>query len=316
MRGDAPILMRLHRVEYAARDTRLFQWRPVDGRPLPPATAGAHIDIHLPNDLIRQYSLISASATPSSYTVGIKKEAAGRGGSRALFDDVSVGDVLRIGVPRNNFALDETADYTVLIAGGIGITPIRCMALRLAALDRPWELHYCSRTREDAAFLDELAGHANVNLHIDEEAAGQFVDLARIVQRGSSTTHYYCCGPLPMLRAFEEATAALPPEQVHVEYFSAKEAGALTGGYVVELAHSGRTFEIDAGQSILKTLCAAGFNIPFSCEEGICGACETKVLHGVPEHRDSVLSPAERAGGKTMMICVSGAKSGKLVLDL
>jgi tetrachlorobenzoquinone reductase len=313
---DALVSMRLHRVEYAARDTHLFQWRSVDGKPLPPATAGAHIDIHLPNALIRQYSLISVDAAPTSYTVAVKKDIAGRGGSRALFDDVKVGDVVRIGIPRNNFPLHEVADHTVLIAGGIGITPIRCMARRLFTLGRSWELHYCSRTRDDAAFLNEFAGEANVRLHIDDEKAGQLLDLAAIVRRGPSTGHYYCCGPLPMLRAFEEATATLPPEQVHVEYFTPKEACALTGGYTVELVGSGQTFEIRPGQSILKTLCAAGFNIPFSCEEGTCGACETTVVQGDPDHRDSVLSQAERAGGKTMMICVSGAKGDRLVLDL
>ena len=314
--SEALIEVRLTRIEYAARDINLFELRPVGREALPAATAGAHIDIHLPNGLVRQYSLTEASDTPGRYTLGVKRDPASRGGSKALFEAVKVGDILRISAPRNHFALVSAATHTVLIAGGIGITPLRCMVSTLMEQGRSWELHYCARSQLDAAFLEEFRGKLNVHCHFDEEHGGAPADIERIVHQGPPDAHYYCCGPQPMLAAFERAAANLPLDQVHVEYFTAKEFAPATEGFTVEISSTDQTFEIGPNVSILKTLCAAGFNIPFSCEEGTCGACETKVLEGVPDHRDSVLSPLEQAGNKTMMLCVSGAKSPKLKLDI
>jgi len=177
-------------------------------------------------------------------------------------------------------------------------------------------LYYACRAREDAAFLPELRGVCTPHLHIDQEQQGRVLDVAAIISQLPRDTHLYCCGPGPMLAAFEAATAAWPRRQIHIEYFSAKEEPSKGGGFTVELARSGLEFQIPAGQSILQVLRAAGIDIASSCEEGVCAACETGVLGGVPDHRDSILSAAEKAANQTMMICCSGSKTERLVLDL
>jgi vanillate O-demethylase ferredoxin subunit len=188
------------------------------------------------------------------------------------------------------------------------------MIARLSALGRPWELVYCARTRAAAAFADTLQG--NVRFNFDQEHGGCLPDIAALVAAAPPEAHLYCCGPLPMLAAFESATAHVPRERVHVEYFTAREPAAVEGGFNVVLAKSGREFIVPPGKTILDTLLEAGLDIPFSCMEGVCGTCETKVLEGIPDHRDLILTEEERAAGKTMMICCSGAKTEKLVLDL
>ena len=291
-----------------------FELRALDSGELPAFTAGAHIDLSLPNGLIRSYSLINAQTERHRYVIAVQKDRASRGGSKWVHDSLRPGDVLTINGPRNNFALDEAAEHSVFIAGGIGITPILSMTARLSSLRRGWELIYCARTRAGAAFVDRLAG--NVRLHFDEEAGGTMLDIAAVAGAAPANSHLYCCGPLPMLAAFEAATAGLPRQRVHVEYFSAKDAPAVSGGFTVILAKSGREIVVPAGKTILETLLEAGIDIPYSCMEGVCGTCETEVLEGIPDHRDLVLSDAERAANKTMMICCSGAKSDRLVLGL
>ena len=165
-------------------------------------------------------------------------------------------------------------------------------------------------------FVDEIVGAPNVRLHCDDEHGGKFLDLAAAIASAPAAAHFYCCGPAPMLAAFEAATAHLPPAQVHVEYFTAKEEKNLAGGYTLQLARSNREFTIPPGRSILQVLQDAGIDIPYSCEQGICGSCETRVLVGEPDHRDAILTDEERAGNKTTMICCSGSKGDKLVLDI
>jgi ferredoxin-NADP reductase len=314
--GGALIGVRLTAIRYAARDTHLFEFRSADGAPLPPADAGAHVDLHLPNGMVRQYSLTHPDAAPKTYTLGIKRDPESRGGSRYIFDELKVGQLLEISVPRNNFPLLENAEHTVLIAGGIGITPIWSMAQRLRALKRSWQLCFSTRSRQDMAFLDILQAIPVARLHFDDEAAGGFMDIGSIVGEPQAGTHLYCCGPNSMLSAFEAATKAWPAEQVHVEYFTSKEAPALDGEFVVELARSKQQFSIPRGRSILDVLRDAGLDVTSSCEQGVCGACETAVISGAPDHRDSVLSDSERAANRSMMICCSGARSDRLVLDL
>ena len=246
----------------------------------------------------------------------MKRDRSSRGGSSFIHDKLRVGQIVEIGGPRNNFPLDEDAGHTVLIAGGIGITPIWCMAQRLDKRGRSFELHYACRERGEAAFLDELRRLDKAALHFDAESEGRFLDIAAIVAAAPLHAHYYCCGPQPMLMGFETATRHLPPETIHVEYFSPKQEAATKGGYLVELQRSGRQFEIGVGKTILQVLREAGIEAPYSCEEGICGACEVAVLSGTPDHRDNVLSEAARQAGNAMMICCSGSKSAKLVLDL
>jgi len=314
--GVANIEVRLVGIRYAARDTHLFELARPGGEVLPAAEPGAHVDLHLPTGVFRQYSLTRCDPSPKTYTLGIKRDEAGRGGSRLIFDAFRVGQLLTISAPRNNFPLVDQSEHVVLFAGGIGITPIRSMVQRLTEQRRSFELHYSARSRDDMAFVDEFANASNIRLHCDNEHGGTFLDLAAVIASAPQAAHLYCCGPAPMLAAFEGATSHLPRAQVHVEYFTPKEEKSLEGGYIVRLARSNREFAIPAGQSILHVLQGAGFDIPYSCEQGICGSCETKVLAGEPDHRDAILSDGDRAANKTMMICCSGSKGGPLVLDL
>ena len=314
------IEMRLTGVEVVARDTSVFTFQPSDGGRLPPYKPGAHIDIHLPNGLTRQFSLLNPDADPERYVVAVKLDAASRGGSRYIFDELRVGHTLKVSAPRNNFPLVEDAGPIVLFAGGIGITPIWCMAQELAAQNRPWEIHYSCRSRADMAFLAtlEALGPERVHLHFDDEAEGKFLDLAAAIAAAPANAHFYCCGPNPMLAAFEAAAAGRPRNHVHVEYFTPKAeaaAGSL-GGFWVELARSGEEYFIPEGKKILEVLYEAGVDVDYSCELGICGECLTRVISGIPEHHDSVLSEEEQASNEKVMICCAGCKSERLVLDM
>jgi ferredoxin-NADP reductase len=288
---------------------------------LPAFDAGAHIDLQLPNGQVRSYSLLNTPGERQRYSIAVNRDAASRGGSRWLHEVPRPGDLLSAGVPRNNFTLAESAPLSVFIAGGIGITPILCMVRRLVALKRPWRLHYAARTRARSAFVDTLRTLADtsggeLDLCLDHEPGGRPLDLASIVATLPEGAHLYCCGPLAMLDAFDAASTALPRERVHVEHFAAREPAATAGGFSVTLARTGRTLVVQPGQTILAALIAIGIEPPNSCREGVCGTCETRVLSGVPEHRDLVLSDAERAENGRMMICCSGARTPTLVLDL
>src|SRR5579863_3362413 len=218
------IEVRLTDVETVARDTNVYTFRRPDGGGLPAYQPGAHIDIHLPNSITRQFSLLNPDPDPQSYVVGIKLDAASRGGSRYIFEELKVGDTLKISAPRNNFPLAADAEHVVLFAGGIGITPIWCMAQQLAAQNRSWKLYYSCRSRADMAFLATLEKlEPNLrHLHFDDETGG-VLDLAKAVAEIPASAHLYCCGPNPMLKAFEAAAAGRPRNLVHVEYFTPKE---------------------------------------------------------------------------------------------
>ena len=313
---DALIDVRLTAIRYAARDTNLYEFTRLDGESLPAYQPGAHIDLHLPNGIVRQYSLTEAEPSTSSYTVGVKRDPASRGGSRYVHDELRVGKTIKISAPRNNFPLVENAAHVMLFAGGIGITPIWCMVQRLAKLGRPWTLHYACRSRADMAFLPALKEMAGAKFHFDDESAGKFLDVGAIIAGAPKDAHVYCCGPTPMLKAFETATASWPREQVHIEYFTPKQEAAKAGGFVVELARSGKEFTIPEGKSILQVLLDAGVDVDYSCELGICGACEQRVISGEPEHRDAILTEEEQASNTKVMICCAGCKSERLVLDL
>jgi ferredoxin-NADP reductase len=318
-RSAGLIDVRLTAIEPVARDTNVYTFQRPDGGRLPPYQPGAHIDIHLPNGLIRQFSLLNPDADPESYVVGIKLDAASRGGSRYIFDELRVGHTLKISAPRNNFPLVENAEHVVLFAGGIGITPIWCMAQQLAAQNRSWKLYYSCRSRADMAFLatlEKFGPDSVVHLHFDEEADGKFLDLAGAIAAAPPNAHFYCCGPNPMLKAFEAAAANRPRPHVHVEYFTPKAEAATSGGFWVELARSGEEYYIPEGKKILEVLYEAGVDVDYSCELGICGECVTRVISGIPEHRDSVLSEEEQAANEKVMICCAGCKSERLVLDM
>jgi tetrachlorobenzoquinone reductase len=316
--GNATDLIdvRLMSVRPAAEDTNLYELARPDRAALPPSEPGAHIDLYLPNGMTRQYSLVVPDASPMSYTLGIKRDANSRGGSRYIFDEIRIGQTLTIGAPRNHFPLAATAPHHVLIAGGIGITPIFAMTQKLRADGLAFDLHYAGRSRGQLAFLDQLVDAAFAHIHCDDEHSGALMNLAVVVAQAPQGSHFYCCGPAPMLEAFQAATATIPPERVHVEYFSPKEEASKAGGFTVKLARSGQEIFVPPGKSILETLRDAGLTHDSSCEEGICGVCETAVISGIPDHRDAVLSDQEHAANKSMMICCSGCKSDLLVLDL
>lgn len=318
MQQDLELLVKS--VTWEAPGILSWDLRAPDRAALPEFRAGAHIDLQLANGLVRSYSLVNSEAERHRYVIAVKKEEAGRGGSRFLHERVRPGERLRVSAPRNDFALVEDAPHSVLVAGGIGITPILAMARRLAELGRPWTLYYCARRRAQAAFLEaleQLQAPGCKLVHVfDEEPGGRPLDLTAVVEAAPREAHLYCCGPKPMLAAFEAATAGWPEGRVHVEYFAAKEAPATGGGYVVALARSGREFAVPAGRTILDVLVEAGIRVPHACTEGVCGTCETRVLEGVPDHRDAILSKAEREANATMFVCCSGSRSARLVLDL
>lgn len=313
--------VRVRAIAYEADGILSYELRPLDGGALPAFGAGAHVDLHLPQGVVRSYSLVNPQDERHRYVIAVQRDETSRGGSRHVHDRIRPGDVLAISPPRNNFALAEDAPYSTLIAGGIGITPLWCMAQRLEALGRPFELYYCVRRRAIAAFLEPIEALAvrrpgSVHVNFDHEPGGALLDIAGLVARAAPEAHLYCCGPLPMLDAFEAATAGRDRALVHVEYFAAREAPATAGGFTVVLARSGTSVTVPPGSTIIDALFNAGIDVPHSCLEGVCGTCETKVLSGEPDHRDLVLTDAERAAGKTMMICCSGSKTGTLVLDL
>lgn len=323
---DAPVArdtggvveMRLTAITYGAEGTNLFELRPMNAADVAAFTAGAHVDLHLPNGQIRQYSLANPVNERHRYLLGVKIDLNGRGGSRCLHDEVRVGTVLKVSQPRNNFPLVEDAATSVFVAGGIGITPVHCMIERLKTLGRQWQLHYGVRRREEAIFLDGFAADPRVHLHVDAEHNGRVMDVAGIVAAAPLDAHLYCCGPAPMLTAFETACAERPPQHVHLERFSASENLVATaeGSYTVELRKSKRSLVVQPGQTLLQAIVAAGIKVQVSCEQGICGTCETRVLAGIPDHRDTILSDEEKATNEMMMVCCSGSLSPTLVLDL
>jgi len=318
MSTNQTLTMRVQAMRYEARGVVSVELRAAEGGELPAYAPGAHIDLHLGNGLVRSYSLCGAPEQRDRYVVGVLNDRASRGGSRYVHEQLRVGATLPVTAPRNHFALDESAAHTVLVAGGIGITPIACMARRLAQLGRSFELLYCARSRAEAAFLDELEQYGDaLRLHLDEEQGGA-PDLAARLAGHAPDTHFYCCGPGPMLQAFESACAGLGYQNVHIERFAADPAVSAVqeGEYTVELARCGKRLTVPAGKALLDALLEAGVEVDHSCREGVCGSCETRVLEGLPEHRDSVLSKNERESGKTMMVCVSGCKGARLVLDL
>jgi vanillate O-demethylase ferredoxin subunit len=314
--------VRVRATTYEAQNILAFELVPqAPATTLPAFTAGSHIVLHLPGGLRRSYSLLNDPQETNRYCIGVNLDAHSRGGSRFMHEQLRTGTVLTIGAPRNLFEMDETAPFNVFIAGGIGITPMLSMIARSQALGTPWRLYYAARTRVHAGFLDVLARYqgqpgADVQLNFDQEPCGQRMDLNAVIAALPAGAHVYACGPAPLLAAYEQASANLPAERVHREYFAAQETAASDGRYTVMLARSQRTLDIIPGQTLLDGLIAIGAEPTFSCQQGICGTCEVKVLEGTPDHRDMVLTDAEKAANDRMMVCCSGAQSARLVLDL
>ncbi len=311
----------LKHVTREAEDISVLEFQRPDGAALPPFSAGSHIDLRLGNGLVRSYSLVNCPSEIHRYVIGVKKEPDGRGGSRFIHEQMNAGDELDIDEPRNNFRLCENAPRSVLIAGGIGITPFASMVRRLEQLGRPWELHYAARSRCSAGFVQQLASYgSSVNFYFsneysDEPSAGR-IDLDKIIEEVPRDAHVYCCGPRNMLAAFERAAVALPSGQAHVEFFCNAEGVDKAGSFQVRLARSGQTIEVCSGETILDALLKRGIDAPYSCLEGVCSSCEARVISGIPDHRDLILSKEEREANDRMLICCSRSKSATLVLDL
>ncbi|HKR38297.1 MAG TPA: PDR/VanB family oxidoreductase [Paraburkholderia sp.] len=283
---------------------------------------GSHIDVLLPNGMTRSYSLSNGIKTSRGYRLTIARDVNSRGGSVCMHDDVKVGQVLEISRPRNSFKLDEQASTSVFIAGGIGVTPFLPMMARLNACEKPWRMIYCMRNCSKGALLKEIESLATNGLgelvtHYDDKDG--VIDLEGVIASLSPGDHIYCCGPTGMLDAFRACADKLEvsPSHVHLEYFKAEDVlKSQDESFQVVLHRSGLQFTVAPGETILQTLLDHGIDAPFSCEQGVCGSCETRVVEGAPDHRDLILSPREKAEGKTMMICCSGSKSARLVLDL
>ena len=307
-----------------AEGVAVLELRDPSGAELPAWSPGAHVDLKLPGGMVRQYSLCGDPRDRSVWQIGVLREPEGRGGSAYVHDEVLEGMEIDVRGPRNNFELAPSPKY-VFIAGGIGITPILPMAAAAEEAGAEWEFHYGGRTRTSMAFLETLdeleaaTGHGlRITLHPQDEVG--LIDLDRILGTPQPDTKVYCCGPEPLLKAVEERVAAAgwPSGSLHVERFSPKEQGerVLSGSFEVELTLSGLTVTVPPEKSILDAVEDAGVPVLSSCQEGTCGTCETPVLEGEVDHRDSLLTPEEQAANDTMFICVSRAACPKLVLEL
>jgi ferredoxin-NADP reductase len=290
------------------------------GAVLPGFEPGAHVDVHLGPDLIRQYSLCSDPADHSHYQLGILLADGSRGGSAAIHQKVHAGDRLRIGLPRNLFPLDAKAKQSILIGGGIGITPLLAMARHCAHMAKDFTLHYCARTRSKAAFLAELGSaplDAHSRLHFDDGDPAQRFLPERDLPPPAAGIHLYVCGPAGFMEWVIGAAHRLgyAEAQIHREYFEA-EVDTSGGAFEVKLAQSGRSVSVPAGVPIVKALAAIGIKVDVSCEQGICGTCMCTVLEGVPDHRDNYLTDEEKAANDQILVCCSRSKTPLLVLDL
>lgn len=291
-----------------------------DGAALPAFEAGAHVDIHVAPGLVRQYSLCSDPADATVYRLGVLKDPASRGGSLGVHEALVEGREVQISTPRNLFPLAADATRSILLGGGIGITPMIAMAHALHQQGADFELHYCGRSRSRSAFLEALANApfaARVFTHFDDEDAAQRLNLADVLGAGVAGTHMYTCGP----SGFMDWVIAGARQQgyaeahIHKEYFQV-EVDAAGQGFEVVAARSNKTVQVAEGQTILDALAQVGIRIDISCEQGVCGTCMCEVLEGEPDHRDVYLTDEEKAANDQILVCCSRAKSNKLVLDI
>ncbi|WP_090309726.1 PDR/VanB family oxidoreductase [Pseudomonas linyingensis] len=296
----------------------VFELAAADGSPLPAFEAGAHIDVIVGPELIRQYSLCNAPGS-AGYRLGILNDPGSRGGSRQIHASLEEGSRVQIGAPRNHFPLDMDATHSLLIGGGIGITPMIAMAYALKAAGKSFELHYCSRSESKAAFLVELerAFGERLTLHFDDAGEAARLDPPQLCRAAPPGTHLYVCGPGGFMDwVIEQARGAgLPDRQIHFEYFSA-EVDVSGEAFEVYAQISDVTVQVGPNQSISMALKAAGVKVQMSCEEGVCGTCICDVLEGIPEHRDRFLTDDEKADNDQIALCCSRAKSARLVVDI
>src|SRR5450432_831488 len=313
----APLMLRIASAEKVAADIHSFELRAPSGEDLPPFTAGAHVTVRSPNGSLRKYSLCNDPAERGRYVIAVKRDPAGRGGSVDLVDRTRAGDTVEVSAPHNAFELAGKAPSFILVAGGIGITPLMSMARSLNGEGRRYTLYYLTRSPEHTAFREELRGAdfgGKVVIHHDGGDPVRSFDLWPILEKPSAA-HVYCCGPRPLLEAVRDMTGHWPPAAIHFESFIDAGAAARPGDkpFGVRLARSGDRFEVPAGVSILEVLRSRGHEAPSSCESGTCGTCRTRLVSGEADHRDLVLMDDEKA--TQIMICVSRAKSPEIAID-
>ncbi|WP_407655808.1 PDR/VanB family oxidoreductase [Azohydromonas lata] len=304
-----------------AQDIVSLELADPSGKPLPPFSAGSHLDVKVPSGLVRQYSLCNDPAETNRYLIAVLRDPASRGGSVAVHDAINEGDTLTISAPKNHFALAHEARKSLLLAGGIGVTPILCMAERLAMMGANFEMHYAARTLERMAFVDRIRGSRfadRVKFHFDNGAPVQKLDLAAVLGQPDTGTHLYVCGPKGFMDAVIDTAKALGwhADNIHYEYFSTAVQSTVGAAFDVVLASSGKVIRVEDGVTVLDALRRHGVDLPVSCEQGVCGTCVTRVLEGTPDHRDVYFTDEERARNDQFTPCCSRACSTRLLLDL
>ncbi len=315
------LFVKVTKKHHEAEDIYTYELTDPHGRPLPAFSAGAHVDVRVKEGLIRQYSLCGRPDEQSSYLIGVLREPSSRGGSEAMHDEIHEGDLLQISAPKNHFPL-VPAKRTLLFAGGIGVTPIQCMAERLSHTNAQFEMHYCARSRARMAFFDHLkqSNYAD-RVHFyysDNPQAGQ-LNVAALTADIDADTHIYVCGPGGFIEHVMSTckNQGWPSEQLHTEYFAgAAQDTSNDQSFEIKIASSGATFSVPADKTVHQVLEDNGINVMVSCEQGVCGTCLTRILEGVPDHRDLYLDPEEQGANDQFTPCCSRSKSKVLVLDL
>jgi vanillate monooxygenase ferredoxin subunit len=304
-----------------AQDIASFELARTDGAPLPAFSAGSHIDVQVPGGLTRQYSLCNDAAEQHRYRIAVLRDPTSRGGSTAMHDRVNEGDVIHISEPKNHFPL-HPAPHSLLFAGGIGVTPLLCMAQRLTTIASDFTLHYCTRSPQRTAFRDEIEASAfaqRVRFHFDNGPPSQKLHLENVLKAADPGTRLYVCGPTGFIDHVVNTAKAWSwnSDQIHVEYFGAlPQDHAADNAFDVKLASTGKTYSVPAGKTVVQALMAHGIEILTSCEQGVCGTCITRVLEGEPDHRDLYFTEEERAKNDQFTPCCSRSRSRMLVLDL
>lgn len=322
MSNQPTITVRVARKQQEALDIATFELVAEDGGALPAFSAGSHVDVHLPGGITRQYSLCNAPGESHRYQIGVLRDPASRGGSHAMHDQVLEGQLLKIGAPANHFPLAHDAKRHLLLAGGIGVTPILCMAERLANSGADFEMHYCTRSPERTAFRQRIAASSfapKVHFHFDDGDAGQKLDIPALLRAPAEGLHLYVCGPKGFMD-FVLGTARAqgwPESQLHYEFFAGVAApSGSDAGFEVQIASSGQIVIVPPDKTVVQALAEAGVEVQMSCEQGVCGTCLTRVIEGIPDHKDLYLTPEEQAANDQFTPCCSRSKSARLVLDL
>lgn len=314
--------LRIASKKSVAQDVCSFELVREDGLPLPAFTAGAHIDVKTPSGHTRQYSLCNTPNEKDRYLIAVKKEASGRGGSRSMHEEVQEGDILVVSEPRNHFQLIEGAKRHLLLAAGIGITPILSMANQLAAIGENFELHYSAKAKGQAAFHEQLATGSISNcvyFHFSADPLSSRIDFSKVLAVSDDDTHLYVCGPKDYIDSvlMHAKSCGWKESQLHYELF----AGTINttnddADFEVQIARTGQVISVPASQTILQALREAAIEVSSSCEQGICGSCLTTVLEGTPDHRDMYLTESEKSQNTQVIVCCSRSKTVRLVLDL